>query len=180
MTALRAVTLKERDRQIVRMCKKGATLEEAGEAFGVTRQRAHQICRAHGVVAEEIGAAIKYKKNEKRRQQTKLEKEAEKEREFQKKTGYTTEEYDALCLAMGEMPKGTPYLCFRTDRNNAATRNIPWNLSFKEWAELWLESGKATKRGQGLGSYCLSRIDRTKGYELSNVRIEPFVKACRY
>lgn len=35
----------ERDRGIVRMIKKGATYQEVGDAYNISRQRVHQIFR---------------------------------------------------------------------------------------------------------------------------------------
>lgn len=67
----------------------------------------------------------------------------------------------------------TPYGNFVRQRQNARQRDIPWNLKFAEWWEIWELSGKWPKRGRGLGKYCMARLFDCGAYEVGNVHIIP-------
>lgn len=48
---------------------------------------------------------------------------------------------------------------------------IMFKLSFEEWLNIWLDSGKWEQRGRKLGQYCMSRIDDIGHYEIGNITI---------
>jgi len=51
---------------------------------------------------------------------------------------------------------------------------IEMRLSFEEWADIWLESGKWEQRGNTKGCYCMARFNDIGHYEKGNVAIVPF------
>lgn len=57
-------------------------------------------------------------------------------------------------------------------RAQARMRKIPFTITFEEWSELWISSGKWEQRGTRKDQYCMSRIGDTGGYEIGNVFIQ--------
>lgn len=47
-------------------------------------------------------------------------------------------------------------------------------MTFKEWLDIWVQSGHLADRGCGLGKYCMARIGDIGPYECGNVEIIPF------
>lgn len=62
------------------------------------------------------------------------------------------------------------YVCQRKD---AKRRGIPFLLTYEQWCEVWLESGKWEYRGKRRGQYVMSRPGDQGAYELGNVVIVP-------
>ena len=56
----------------------------------------------------------------------------------------------------------------RLDKNGDP---ILWKLSFEEWCDIWIQSGKWDQRGRGGNNYCMSRCNDIGHYEVSNVII---------
>lgn len=53
----------------------------------------------------------------------------------------------------------------------AAHRGIDFLLTFEEWCDIWLSSGKYQLRGKGKGKYNMCRINDTGPYAVGNVFI---------
>lgn len=60
---------------------------------------------------------------------------------------------------------------FRRQRQNARNRGIPWELSLKQWWQIWLDSGKWGCRGRELGGWVMGRIGDVGAYSPGNVYI---------
>jgi len=56
-------------------------------------------------------------------------------------------------------------------KSNAKTRNIEFKLTFDEWKQIWVDSGKWDQRGRGANKYCMCRIGDLGCYEIGNVFI---------
>ena len=54
----------------------------------------------------------------------------------------------------------------------AKQRNVPFELTYDEWINIWLQSGKYDLRGYGRGKYCMSRINDIGPYAVNNVFIQ--------
>lgn len=57
------------------------------------------------------------------------------------------------------------------DRNG---HKIEVKLTFEEWLQIWLDSGKLHLRGRGAGKFCMGRHDDLGDYEVGNVSIVPW------
>lgn len=57
-------------------------------------------------------------------------------------------------------------------KGNAKTRGVPFLLTFEEWKEIWLASGKWEQRGRGAEKYCMCRMGDAGAYEVGNVFID--------
>lgn len=57
-------------------------------------------------------------------------------------------------------------------KKRAKRRNIPFEISFDDWCNLWISSGKWEQRGLKKGQYVMSRINDTGPYAVDNVIIK--------
>jgi len=65
----------------------------------------------------------------------------------------------------------TPEYRYRLHQQNAAARNIPFHLTFEEWLDIWMSSGKWEQRGWRHGQYVMARFGDKGAYEIGNVSI---------
>ena len=56
-------------------------------------------------------------------------------------------------------------------RHAEVIRDIPFELTFEQWLQLWLDSGKWEERGRGGDKYCMCRIGDNGPYAVDNVFI---------
>ena len=57
----------------------------------------------------------------------------------------------------------------KPDRNG---RRIQVTMTFEEWLQVWIDSGKLHLRGNGRGKYCMARKDDLGDYAVGNVEIK--------
>lgn len=60
---------------------------------------------------------------------------------------------------------------FIAHRSNAKRRGIDFNLTFEQWMNIWIDSGKWDQRGRGADKYCMCRIGDKGAYCIDNVFI---------
>jgi len=60
---------------------------------------------------------------------------------------------------------------FQSHRSSAKARGIRWKLTFEEWCDIWLASGKWAERGQKRHQYCMHRMFDIGPYAKDNVEI---------
>jgi hypothetical protein len=165
--------LEDRNAQIVAYYRKGRTLDDIAALAGLTRQRVQQIVHKAGVKAEEGGRTV-------RAQQRRERLQAQRDQRCLEKYGHTWSEhrqmlhYDALERRRGRKVSRTVNARFRRQRQSMRNAGIPWSLTLAQWWAVWEDSGLWSLCGRGKGPYTLSRIDRTKGYEMGNVVIAEF------
>lgn len=61
---------------------------------------------------------------------------------------------------------------YKDQRNNANKRNVPFNISFEDWCEIWLQSGHWEERGRKKGQYVMCRKNDSGAYDKNNVYID--------
>lgn len=153
------------------MYRNGSTLEQIGAQYGVTRERVRQLLTKFlGMSAKDGG---KTKMTERRR----AKKAARKDAESLARWGCTYSQYVELInhgkamVAQGAKRERTPTGAFISQRRNAKSRGIDWNLSLWEWWTIWQESGRWEERGRGHG-YMMCRHGDIGPYEVGNVFIQ--------
>lgn len=153
------------------MYRAGKTLEQIGQLYGVTRERVRQvISKCHGLNADSGGARLKAKI-------TRQSRTAQREAACLRKNGCTLLQMKELraigkqMIAKGHGAYRTPIRAFECQRNNAKSRQIPWNLKLWEWWQIWQRSGKWSQRGREVGNYVMCRFGDTGAYEIGNVYI---------
>ena len=62
-------------------------------------------------------------------------------------------------------------LDYQKQRANAKCRGIDFDLTYEEWLEIWISSGFAHLRGNGIGKYCMGRHNDIGPYSVDNVSI---------
>lgn len=68
--------------------------------------------------------------------------------------------------------KGTPAYRYYSQRHSAHARGIGWEITFREWLSVWIESGHLNERGVGIGGYCMARHGDQGPYKVGNVSIQ--------
>lgn len=61
---------------------------------------------------------------------------------------------------------------YHAHKGVAKQRNVPFELSYDEWINIWLASDKYDLRGTGKGKYCMSRKGDIGPYAVNNVFIQ--------
>jgi hypothetical protein len=161
-------TTERRDQRTLDMAEKyqaGATLQEIGDYYGLTRERVRQIMtRGLGVTRKDGGRAARSlaKKSavEVRRNQKFIARYGMSETEFRR----AQQNVDRL--------GNTPRKSYLRQLHNAKKRGIRWVFTFAEWWDIWEKSGKWTERGRGHG-YCMARHGDRGAYAIGNVKIIP-------
>lgn len=153
----------DRELAMVALFREGYTLQEIGDEFDLTRERVRQLLKRHGLTGKDGGQRRKTLDKE-------AEEEQEKENRCIERWGMGRRELRKL-RAMHPNRWKSPIGYFVSQRNNAKKRGIQWNLTLKEWWDIWQESGKWDQRGRNSGEYVMARYGDTGPYEVGNVKI---------
>jgi hypothetical protein len=60
---------------------------------------------------------------------------------------------------------------YTQQRGNVRQRGLEMRLTFEEWKQIWLDSGRWEQRGRGADKYCMMRKGDQGHYEADNVFI---------
>lgn len=60
---------------------------------------------------------------------------------------------------------------YRQHRKNSKRRKIPFLISYDEWMQVWLDSGRLLERGCFKHGYVMARFNDTGPYAVGNVKI---------
>ena len=153
----------ERAEQMAAKYRAGATLQEIGDYYGVTRERVRQI------MSQELGITRKDGGMSKRASEKRKAAQARKNLRYMRKYGLDVAQYKRVQKNLDA--SGTnPLHRFTQQKRHSYRRGIEWNLIFAEWWSFWERSGKWDKRGRGNG-YVMARHGDKGGYEIGNVKI---------
>lgn len=162
-----------REEQFIALYKDGKTLEEIGAQFGITRERVRQVLKIARITKLDGGAAMRsFMNTHDKVAAIKSYQDAMSARHFAK-YGCSKEFIDSISPLLRTNTKH-PVFKFRYQRNSANGRKQPWNLTFKEWWDIWAASGKWNERGRGGDLYCMARIGNLGAFEVGNVEIVSF------
>lgn len=56
-------------------------------------------------------------------------------------------------------------------KSNSKRRGVAFELTFEDWRDIWISSGKWDQRGKGRGKYCMMRHGDAGPYAIGNVLI---------
>jgi len=145
----------------------GATLQEIGDYYGLTRERVRQLMTKHLGFNRKSGGAAQRARI--RRASTELR----RDQSYLLRFGVTRADYiQANCEpAKNPARRGLAIERFVRQRNNARPRGIAWNLTFGEWWSIWRESGKWASYGRGKTGYVMARHGDLGPYAPGNVKI---------
>ena len=154
--------------KIIEKYKNGAVLQELGTQYGVTRERIRQILRKYNIASTEGGRDIKLFLQCTTKAQLAKDKLEQKEQKCQKLWGCSLE----FNKIMGKQHiNGTPKNCFVRQRNKAKQRGISWELTLKQWWDIWQDSSHWHERGIGSGKYVMARECDLGPYSADNIKI---------
>jgi hypothetical protein len=158
----------ERAEHMRTMHAAGATLEQIGTHYGLTRERVRQILKSIGVSRRDGGIAART-----RRAADAKSRMAKSLRDARTFKVYGCDYATAVRLNNGSKrlrSGGGPAERYYAQRHSAAWRGIEWALSFPEWMEIWEQSGHFHERGRGSG-YVMARIGDCGPYAVGNVEV---------
>lgn len=69
------------------------------------------------------------------------------------------------------MTKDSYLKAYTQQKSNAKQRGIEFAITFDEWKQIWIDSGKWDQRGRGAEKYCMCRIGDVGCYDVGNVFI---------
>lgn len=151
--------------------EQGATLEEIGQAYRVSRERVRQILKKNFNIGYKASPRIQWAQEAiSEKAQGRIIARAERK-------GMTVEQLKRWeRLNREERVAGFTHEASSEGRwqrlkANCIKAKMEFDLPRMEWLRLWLESGQHCNYGRGAGRYMTGRIDRTKGYVTGNVII---------
>ena len=143
--------------------KKGYTLGQIGDMYHVSKQRIWQILKQKYGATRKDGGLTSVIKERVAKQEEARNASCIKEYgiSYAEKEQINNENKDA-------------FKRYRRQKYSALSRGIGWKLLFKEWWDVWQDSGLWDQRGCGTGKYCMARYLDEGDYELGNVFIHKF------
>jgi DNA-binding CsgD family transcriptional regulator len=160
--------LNDRSRtEMLELYRKGTTLQQIGDRYGITRERVRQILtKHHGMNAKKGGAHVTARRRA-------ISEAAQRDAKYIAKHGCSFAQFKQLLeigRASGVKRERTPVGAFIRQRCNAQARGYPWKLKLWEWWTVWQKSGHWDERGRGNG-YWLARCDKSGPFSVDNVFI---------
>lgn len=152
--------------------KQGKTLQEIGEAYGISRERVRQLIKPLGLSGSNSGRSLKSASERTDRKAT-----LNSNRDRRTKLTYGCDYLTAIDSNEGKPlsdKKSAAYLYLIQRKNAIYHRDIGWEITFPEWIMIWKESGRWAERGKAKGKYCMGRIKDSGPYHPLNVYICPF------
>lgn len=152
---------------IIKLYIQGITYSKIAEVYGVDRMVIYHVIVESGIDTS------KRKKGRGVRNKEYVESCLEEaninfniEDSYHEKHGMTKSEYDKSTNLDYKY-----YKRFSTHKSNSKRRNIEFNLTFKEWLDIWSESGCINESGKFKNNYVMARKYDTGAYEVGNVSI---------
>lgn len=153
------------------MYRSGATLQQIGDHYGVTRERVRQLLTGRlGIRGSDGGQSIIDRRNREKAQ-------AAHDRKCLDRMGCTFQQWRQMRDLGREMRRTlgvsysrTPTGAYISQRNNARKRGIAWEISLWDWWQIWQQSGRWEQRGRGSG-FVMCRFNDVGPYKVGNVFI---------
>lgn len=144
---------------IVAGYRNGASLRKLAALHGVSHESIRKLLASAGLDRLDGGGAIATLRNIRARANRAKEDEARREARIRRHWGMTSAEYDAHVTEFGDrnVPR-SPMRAYRFHQQKAVARGIAWGFTFKEWWQVWLESGKWESRGRHANEYVMARF----------------------
>ena len=159
-----------RDYEWTALFSEGHTFEEISKKYGCTRQNVQQRLGKLGVSGGDGGRTIRSFKNISDKVACKLNRQNAKEARHFLKWGCSFEFMAAIAPGIKRKEKSHPLRKFNAQRGSAKRRGIEFGLNFREWWDIWQDSGHWNERGRG-GGYVMARFGDSGPYVVGNVEI---------
>ncbi len=154
--------------EIIERLKRGDTLDKIGKEHGVTRERIRQVVAREGYSVADLHARLLAR----RKAATQKRLWTKKTRRLKRIWDLSVREYNAIVKKYGTSScAGSPLTTYKSQRGNALQKGSEWTLTFKQWWDIWQNSGRWEQRGLGKTNYVMTRRDLSKGFTPENVII---------
>ena len=165
----RKIRNKERQQEAVSLYRSGHTLQQIGDKYGLTRERIRQILVAAGISWTDGGQHVLHVAKTTIRRNSVLSRRNKNAISLYGCTYETAIRHnDGISLRK----KGGLACRYLTQKHCAIhTRDIAWEITFPEWAQVWKDSGKLDERGLWADGYCMARKGDVGPYSADNVYI---------
>jgi len=152
--------------------RNGATLQQIGDHYGITRERVRQILSQHyGIDGRHGGQHVTARRRS-------ISTASNRDTKYLAKYGCSFAQFKELLeigrtlMSEGEPRARTPVGAFRQQRHNARQCGYVWNFTLWQWWTIWQKSGHWNERGRGHG-YWMTRRDKSGPFSVENVFIAP-------
>lgn len=138
--------------------KSGLTLKQIGAKHGLSGEGVRLILKAQGVDRLHGGAAIRNLERLHVRIRNRNAEETQREVHSRKYWDMSRQEFLAHVEQYGGVRVlGSPMCAYKVQKVTAKKRGIGWDFTFKQWWQVWLDSGKWELRGRHSGDYVMAR-----------------------
>jgi hypothetical protein len=148
--------------------KKGSTLQDIADVYGVTRERVRQVLHKAGVSRQDGGGSLRARQKKAAAIAAQVGRaEAAARRRF----GCSVRDLQMLggwCSKVKDSIAGY----YVQQRVNAAARGIRWQITLPEWWAIWEQSGRWEQRGNRRNSFVMCRFGDCGPYSSDNVYID--------
>jgi hypothetical protein len=163
--------LMNRSEEMEALYRAGQTLKEIGVVFGVSRERVRQLLAKRGIAKDDGGASVRTAANAKVRQGNVEARRSALDAKWLARDGITKTEFLRVFICR-PFDLDSPFRKFWMQRTLAGCRGIEWQLTFPEWWQIWLDSGRYEERGRNdPRAFVMARIGDVGPYSATNVYI---------
>jgi hypothetical protein len=151
----------------------GMSLRSIGSEYHLSHETVRKIVRSLGLDRLQGGRAIKSLKTIRGRVDKKLAQDERREARSRKIWDLSMGDLLAhISEYGGSQDIGSPMWAFKIQRSNAQKRGVEWKFTFREWWQVWLDSGKWQSRGRHREDFVMARYgDGDAPYSPSTVYI---------
>jgi len=151
----------------------GATLEEIGTLYDVTRERVRQILKQNGFTRANGGSQVRLEIKSQQAEIARQKKAEARNRRYLAEHGMSFDDFAPFndSHKWGGYTK-TPFFLFKDQRRNARQRGVGFGFNFADWWAVWQESGKWDQRGRTGESYVMCRLNDEGPYKTGSVYID--------
>lgn len=157
--------LANRDATIIARFKGGDTMAAVGKTYKLTRERVRQILALNGYVRTDGGHSLKSTNK-------RMDRIAAWRNRWLPNYKCHRFEYDSIMKGLKyKVTSSNLANVYTQQKLNCKRHNIPFELSFVYWHNVWVLSGHLKDRGLAKGKYLMARINKKGPYQIGNLEI---------
>jgi predicted DNA-binding protein YlxM (UPF0122 family) len=162
---------KDEHEKIIKLYNMGLTYGDIATAYNVTRQDIYTILKHKCKIdMNKRVFELSFKERKSKDFISKCLQDVgfsyNKEESFLSEYGMTREQFKSLT--------GKDYSLYKrysTQRSNSKRRGVEFKLTFQQWLDIWIASGKLRESGKFSKNYVMGRMYDCGAYEVGNVKI---------
>ncbi|MGH8029882.1 MAG: hypothetical protein ACREO3_08110 [Arenimonas sp.] len=160
----------ERSERMCALFRDGYTLQQIADMHGgLSRERVRQVITKRDGLRRNDGG--KHKVSVERKAVRRAQLRARRDARCLRIWGIDHATLLRLNGGKASRAKGSLAALFLNQKRCAGFRQVPWELSFPQWVEIWHASGHLQERGRGRDKYVMARKGDHGPYAVDNVYI---------